>query len=634
MSRSDRRRLGLGVGLVGFLVAAALTDRAFGWFVPAFDAVAHLFYEVPVLAALRRPTQIPLARAHLTIGVALIAAGLLASPYLSRHARIGWGIFCVGYAIRAVFWIAGGNLPLVPGDSCHYLEVATSVYRGEGPVKHYVESFFRDYRPILQGRGVLDDWATPLFAYLLAGVYRITGVVPLKSLEATVGVAKGTSFALNLLALPSLYGFARRRFGPGVGLGAMALLAVLPVHAMYAGFVLRESLVALMAILAVWTLTEAWDSRGTAAWTWAVVGGIFAGLAILSRDTCLVLAGASGLYGLVVHRRTHLGPMLAWGIALAGVLAPWAWVTFEEYGQPFYTYTQFFQYNFSWTVHHYDRGITRAADFYTAANAPTIVRIKIKSLLMIATYSTMIIGAPTVLSIVRRIVRPDPNSATAGRDVDRLIAFVGVAFVAATLARIADITQVAQLGRYYLPLFVLALPTAVAGFRDWIRGWACPPWSRVALAATFLALLWADPTWAYDASWFVKPYQLHWPSLRAAGDWIRAHPESVPPDARIMTWFPWELRVASDRTTILLPRSLEGGSYELKRIQDTVRQYQVTHVLWGSFEPSPNADPESLGPYLEQLRLAAGLSNDREIFRSSPRNPFPVRLYRLREGSP
>ena len=68
---------------------------------------------------------------------------------------------------RASIWICGGNLPLVPGDSCHYLEVATSVLRGEGPVKHYVESFFRDYRAIREGQGVLDDWATPLDAYVL-----------------------------------------------------------------------------------------------------------------------------------------------------------------------------------------------------------------------------------------------------------------------------------------------------------------------------------------------------------------------------------------------------------------------------------------------------------------------------------
>ena len=36
-------------------------------------------------------------------------------------------------------------------------------------------------------------------------------------------------------------------------------------------------------------------------------------------------------------------------------------------------------------------------------------------------------------------------------------------FVLATLKSIADVTQVAQLGRYYLPVFALMLPAGVAG---------------------------------------------------------------------------------------------------------------------------------------------------------------------------
>ena len=621
--------VGLGVGLVGILILAGLADRATGWVTPAFDAVAHLFYEVPVLAALRRPSQLVLARWHLAIGAGLMAAGLIAAPRLGEHGRRWWAAFCVGYAVRAVIWIAGGNLPLVPGDSCHYLEVATSVYRGEGPVKHYVESFFADYPRIRQGRGVLDDWATPLWAYVLAGAYRLTGIVPGRSLEESVAVAKGTSFALSLLALPALYGFGRRRFGPGVALGAMATLAVLPVHALYAGFGLRESLVALTAILAAWWLTEVWHGRGAARWGWAVAAGVAGGLAILARDTAMALVAAAGLYGLVAHGRRHLGPLLAWGLAVAATIAPWAWATLQEYGSPFYTYTKFFQYNFSWTVHHYDRGHTRADEFFTAANLPTIARVKVKSLAIVLTYSTMILGLPLVLGFARRLRRP---AADAGRDADRLVLVIAAAFLAGTLYRIADVTQVAQLGRYYLPLYALMLPTAVAGLRAWAaerldpRGWP-------AAAATVVAVLWADPTWAYDATWLVKPYQLHWPALRAAGDWIRAHPREVPADARILTWFPWELRVAGDRTTVLLPRSLEGGTYELRRVEATIRQYGVTHVLWGSFEPAPHPEPEALGRYLEGLRHALGLTEDRELFRSPP-GLYPVRLYRLGGASP
>ena len=123
----------------------AWLDARYGWITPAFDAIAHQFYEVPLLAAIRRPSQLVLVRWHLAIGSVLLVLGLLAAPWLNRHGRVFLAILGIGYAIRAVIWICGGNLPLVPGDSCHYLEVATSVLRGEGPVKHYVESFFRDY---------------------------------------------------------------------------------------------------------------------------------------------------------------------------------------------------------------------------------------------------------------------------------------------------------------------------------------------------------------------------------------------------------------------------------------------------------------------------------------------------------
>lgn len=143
---SNRLALVWGVGLALVLVVATLTDLATGWVEPAFDALAHLFYEVPALAMLRRPTQLALVRIHLLISLGLTAAALIASPGLGAHGRKWCAAFIAGYMIRAVPWIAGGNLPLVPGDSCHYLEVATSVARGEGPVKHYVESFFIDSR--------------------------------------------------------------------------------------------------------------------------------------------------------------------------------------------------------------------------------------------------------------------------------------------------------------------------------------------------------------------------------------------------------------------------------------------------------------------------------------------------------
>ena len=135
----------------------------------------------------------------------------------------------------------------------------------------------------------------------------------------------------------------------------------------------------------------------------------------------------------------------------------------REYGTPFYSYTNYYEYNFSWTIHHYEKGNTLPSQFYTLANLPDIVRIKIKAVLIIAVYSTMIVGLPTVLGFCRRL----RSRGSRGRETDLLVATIIVVFVLATLKSVADVTQVAQLGRYYLPVYALALPTAVAGMIEW-----------------------------------------------------------------------------------------------------------------------------------------------------------------------
>ena len=44
-------------------MAAAWADWRTGWITPAFDFVAHQFYEIPMLARFRRPSQLWLVRA-------------------------------------------------------------------------------------------------------------------------------------------------------------------------------------------------------------------------------------------------------------------------------------------------------------------------------------------------------------------------------------------------------------------------------------------------------------------------------------------------------------------------------------------------------------------------------------------
>src|SRR5579864_9031684 len=125
MSGSDRRWVAVGIALVAILVASWLADRATSgkWVDRGIDFVAHQFYEQPLLAQIRRPSQLLLVRMHLASSLAMVALATGLAPWMSLHARRWWAIFCVGYALRALIWVVGGNLPLVPGDSCHYIEV-------------------------------------------------------------------------------------------------------------------------------------------------------------------------------------------------------------------------------------------------------------------------------------------------------------------------------------------------------------------------------------------------------------------------------------------------------------------------------------------------------------------------------
>ena len=75
---------------------------------------------------------------------------------------------------------------------------------------------------------------------------------------------------------------------------------------------------------------------------------------------------------------------------------------------------------------------------------PEIVRVKVKSLFIIAVYSTMIVGLPMAAGAFRRLFHQPPDGS--GRDVDLLAATIFAVFVLATIKRIPDVTQVAQLG--------------------------------------------------------------------------------------------------------------------------------------------------------------------------------------------
>ena len=248
----------------------------------------------------------------------------------------------------------------------------------------------------------------------------------------------------------------------------MAALAVLPVHAIYAGFVLRESLVVLTSILAVWTLTEVWQRGRRRA---SVLGpgragrASAAGLAILARTTALALVAAAGA-GTSCSDRGRRQPiaLLLWMGAIAVDDPPVGAGHLPRIWSPVLLVHVLFRIQLL-----LDRPPLREGEHARLAvlhggQRAEIVRVKVKSLLIIVIYSTMIVGLPIVAGFVGRL----RGEGRPGRETDLLVATIALVFVLATLKSVADVTQVAQLGRYYVPVFVLMLPTAVAGLIEWL----------------------------------------------------------------------------------------------------------------------------------------------------------------------
>ena len=152
--------------------------------------------------------------------------------------------------------------------------------------------------------------------------------------EARLVAAKACSFILNLLALPALYVFARRRYGCRVAIWTMArsgrssgpcdLCRIRAAREPGGADVDSGGLDADRGLHA--------EPGRRAIWAWAVAAGSAAGLAVLSRTTALALLAAAGLFAVVVHGRRRFGPLLLWGAIAAVVCLPWAWATLQEYG--------------------------------------------------------------------------------------------------------------------------------------------------------------------------------------------------------------------------------------------------------------------------------------------------------------
>lgn len=193
----------------------------------------------------------------------------------------------------------------------------------------------RHARSIADGHGYPDSYyvvdrgpsalRAPGYPFFLAGVYAVSG--------DSVLAGRLANALLGTLTVYLLYLLTKRIWGPRTGLAAAALAAVFPPLVLLSRDLLSESLFIALELGAVICVLE---FRRLRTLRWAVVAGLLAGLAALTRNPGPALA-IPVIVGLWVVR-----PRIAWraarapGLALACmmlVILPWTVRNAIEFGR-------------------------------------------------------------------------------------------------------------------------------------------------------------------------------------------------------------------------------------------------------------------------------------------------------------
>jgi 4-amino-4-deoxy-L-arabinose transferase-like glycosyltransferase len=194
-------------------------------------------------------------------------------------------------------------------------------------------------RAIATGQGFADPfeghtgptaWEPPLYPYLIAGVFKLSGVYTRPS--ALILLSLNSVFSA-LTCIP-IFLIARRCFSEKVAVWTAWLWALLP-SVMYwcTRWVWETSLAALLLAILFWLTLQLEDARRVKPW---IAYGILWGIAALTNTSLLAFLPASGLWAWHRRRKSHL-PSLG-GVALASLffaatIAPWLVRNYETFGK-------------------------------------------------------------------------------------------------------------------------------------------------------------------------------------------------------------------------------------------------------------------------------------------------------------
>ena len=189
-----------------------------------------------------------------------------------RIPAAAWLILLVALLLRIGYVAVTPDYTLVH-DALDYDRAAKSLALGDGYPYSRVPGRATAFRP-------------PAYPYLLAGVYKVTGVEDAPKADR-VDVARVLGILIGTLIVALIGAVAAQLWGRRVALLAMGGGAVYIPLILVGGSVMSEPLFAAMLLGALAAALQ--HRRSTHAWRWVIAAGVLAGLTVLTRANALVL---------------------------------------------------------------------------------------------------------------------------------------------------------------------------------------------------------------------------------------------------------------------------------------------------------------------------------------------------------
>jgi 4-amino-4-deoxy-L-arabinose transferase-like glycosyltransferase len=202
-------------------------------------------------------------------------------------------------------------------------------------------------RAIANGRGFADPfdgqtgptaWEPPLYPYLIAGVFRLTGVYT----QASAIILLAINSIFSALTCVPIFLIAKKCFSEKVAVWTAWTWALLP-SVMYwsTRWVWETSLAALLLALIFWLTLKLEDLEDPTPW---IGFGVLWGVAALTNVSLLSFLPASGLWAW--YRRSKRGKGSLGGVVLASAffvaaIAPWLVRNYETFGKPIFIRSNF-----------------------------------------------------------------------------------------------------------------------------------------------------------------------------------------------------------------------------------------------------------------------------------------------------